>query len=116
MIAYGLQTVSIILPVVTDSAALNVVGAILFGATFVGIVSLTLTLIGRHFPTNPAKAMARMTLSYGVAQIFAPAMAGYIATSTGSYQGALIVTALVMVGGMALLQALLNEEKRNAHH
>ena len=58
----------------------------------------------------------RMTLSYGVAQIFAPAMAGYIATSTGSYQGALIVTALVMVGGMALLQALLNEEKRNAHH
>ena len=116
MIAYGLQTVSIILPIVTDSAALNVVGAILFGATFVGIVSLTLTLIGRHFPANPAKAMARMTLSYGVAQIFAPAMAGYIATMTDSYQGALIVTAVVMMGGMVLLQALMNEEKRNAHH
>lgn len=115
-IAYGLQTVSIILPVMTDSAALNVMGAILFGATFVGIVSLTLTLIGRHFPANPAKAMARMTLSYGVAQVFAPAMAGYIATATGSYQGALIVTAVVMLGGMVLLQALMNEEKRNAHH
>ena len=114
MMAYGLQTVSILLPVLTDGAALNVVGAILFGATFVGIVSLTLTLIGRHFPANPAKAMARMTLSYGVAQIFAPAMAGYIATATGSYHGALLVTAIVMVGGMFLLQALMNEEKRSA--
>ncbi|MDQ3058955.1 MAG: YbfB/YjiJ family MFS transporter [Pseudomonadota bacterium] len=114
MMAYGLQTVSIVLPVMTDSAALNVIGAILFGATFVGIVSLTLTLIGRHFPANPAKAMARMTLSYGVAQIFAPAMAGYIATATGSYHGALIVTAVVMGCGMVLLKALMIEEKRNA--
>lgn len=112
MIAYGLQTISIVLPVMTDSVALNMMGAILFGATFVGIVSLTLTLIGRHFPANPAKAMARMTLSYGVAQIFAPAMAGYIATATGSYHGALMVTAVVMVAGMGLLQALMHEEKR----
>lgn len=116
MLAFGLQTVSIILPVMTEGAALNVFGAILFGATFVGIVSLTLTLIGRHFPANPAKAMARMTLSYGVAQVFAPAMAGYIATATGSYRGALIVTAIVMVGGMVLLHALLKEEKRVAGH
>lgn len=112
MIAYGLQTISIVLPVMTDSVALNMMGAVLFGATFVGIVSLTLTLIGRHFPANPAKAMARMTLSYGVAQIFAPAMAGYIATATGSYHGALMVTAVVMVVGMALLQALMHEERR----
>lgn len=116
MLAFGLQTVSIVLPVITDGAALNVLGAILFGATFVGIVSLTLTLVGRHFPANPAKAMARMTLSYGVAQIGAPAMAGYIASATGSYRGALIVTAVVMAAGMVLLQALINEEKRNAHH
>ena len=58
--------------------------------------------------------MARMTLSYGVAQIVAPAMAGYIANATGSYHGALIVTALVMVLGMGLLLALLQEEKRHA--
>lgn len=115
MIAYGLQIISIILPVFSDSPALNVLGALLFGATFVGIVSLTLTIVGRHFPANPAKAMAKMTLSYGVAQIVAPAMAGYIATATGSYHGALIVTAVFMLAGMALLQALINEEKRAPH-
>lgn len=101
--------------VATDHALLNVGGAMLFGATFVGIVSLTLTLIGRCFPANPAKAMARMTLSYGVAQIIAPAMAGYIATASGSYHGALVVTALVMGCGVVALQALIHEEKRAAH-
>ncbi len=114
MIAYALQIVSIVLPVLTEGAGLNVLGAILFGATFVGIVSLTLTLTGRHFPANPAKAMARMTLSYGVAQICAPALAGYIASTTGSYHGALILTAIAMLAGMGLLQALLREERRSA--
>ena len=93
---------------VTDIAEFNSAGAAI-GAAWG-------TTLGRHFPANPAKAMARMTLSYGVAQIFAPAMAGYIATATGSYQGALIVTAIVMVGGMGLLHALMNEEKRTARH
>lgn len=110
MLAYGLQAFSTILPAVTDSLALNLLGASLFGVTFVGIVSLTLTLVGRHYPANPAKAMAQMTLSYGLAQILAPAMAGYIATATGSYQGALVVTAVVLVVGMGLLQALTKEE------
>lgn len=114
MIAFGLQTLSTLLPAVTDDVALNLIGAVLFGATFAGIVSLTLTLVGRQFPANPAKAMARMTLSYGVAQILAPAMAGYIATATGTYRGALVVTAVVMIGGMLVLQVLAKEERRNA--
>ena len=50
--------------------------------------------------------MARMTLSYGVAQIVAPALAGYIATVTGSYRGALWLAAAVMLAGMAALAAL----------
>ncbi len=116
LLAYGLQTVSVLLPALSDSTALNLFSAVLFGGTFVGIVSLTLTLIGRCFPDNPAKAMARMTLSYGVAQIFAPAMAGYIATASGSYRGALLVTAAVMAVGMVLLRALQREETRRTGH
>ncbi|MEW6559212.1 MAG: YbfB/YjiJ family MFS transporter [Pseudomonadota bacterium] len=103
LLAFALQTVSILLPALTTNAALNLLGAVLYGSTFVGIVSLTLTLIGRHFPDNPAKAMARLTLSYGVSQMAAPAMAGFIAARTGSYHGALYVTAAVMLAGMALL-------------
>ncbi|MFT3734721.1 MAG: YbfB/YjiJ family MFS transporter [Rhodocyclaceae bacterium] len=111
LLAYGLQVVSILLPALSDGPVLNLFSAALYGVTFVGIVSLTLTLIGRSFPGNPAKAMARMTLSYGVAQIAAPAMAGYIATSTGSYRGALLATAAIMLGGMGLLILLMREER-----
>lgn len=109
LLGYGLQIVSILLPAVSGDPFLNLLSAVLYGGTFVGIVSLTLSLIGRCFPENPAKAMARLTLSYGVAQIAAPAMAGYIAAATGSYRGALVVAAGVMAAGMGLLLALRQE-------
>ncbi|MDD3353448.1 YbfB/YjiJ family MFS transporter [Zoogloea sp.] len=112
LLAYGLQIVSIVLPAISEGTLANLISAVLYGGTFAGIVSLTLAIIGRCFPANPAKAMARLTLSYGVAQIVAPAMAGYIATLTGSYQGALIVAAWVMGVGMLLLVAVGREEKR----
>ena len=109
LLAFGLQTVSIILPAMTLNLPLNLLSAVLYGGTFVGIVSLTLTLIGRSFPDNPAKAMARLTLSYGAAQIVAPAMAGSIAAQTGSYRGALVITAVVMLAGMGLLLVMLRD-------
>ncbi len=111
LLAYGLQTLAIILPVISSELGWNLLGAVLYGNTFVGIVSLTLSLIGAHFPNNPAKAMARLTLSYGVAQIGAPAMAGYIAHVTGSYHGALLITTLIMLMGMVLLMMLQRVER-----
>lgn len=116
MFAYALQAAAMLLPAVSDNVALNLCGAALFGGTFVGIVSLTLTLVGRHFPASPAKAMARITLGYGVAQIIGPVMAGYIARATGSYQGALVVTAAIMAVGVWLLHAIGREEKKHRHH
>ena len=103
IIAYVIEIVSILLPALFGGVAANMLAAVLFGGTFVGIVSLTLSLIGRRFPANPAKAMARLTLSYGVAQILAPAMAGAIAAHSGSYRGALFIAAIAMLGGVALL-------------
>lgn len=106
MLAYGLQVISVILPVLTTDVSLNVISGILYGNTFVGIVSLALSLVGRSFPNNPAKAMAKLTLSYGLAQIIAPAMSGYIANATGSYNGALEITAVVLAIGVVLLMML----------
>ncbi|MFN4329419.1 MAG: YbfB/YjiJ family MFS transporter [Limnobacter sp.] len=111
IIAYLLQIVSIVLPVLTEHAGLNILSAVLFGGTFVGIVSLTLTQVGRFFPANPAKAMAKLTLSYGVAQIAAPAMAGYIAAASGSYSGSLEVATVVMLLGTGLLIPLYLDER-----
>jgi hypothetical protein len=53
--------------------------------------------------------MARLTLSYGAAQMIAPVVAGAMAQATGSFKGALWLTAAVMLVGMALLLALPKE-------
>ncbi|MDX3935655.1 YbfB/YjiJ family MFS transporter [Stenotrophomonas sp.] len=103
MLAYALQAVSFVLPLLDDGIAAGAGSAVLFGLTFAGIVSLTLTMVGRHYPHNPAKAMATLTLSYGVAQIIAPAIAGTLARESGSYQGALVLAAIMMAIGIVLL-------------
>ena len=72
-------------------------------------MSLTLALVGRRSPANPGKAMARLTLSYGAAQIIAPVVAGAMAQATGTFHGALWLTAGVMAAGMGLLATLPQE-------
>ncbi|PIT72285.1 MFS transporter [Limnohabitans sp. JirII-31] len=109
LLALGLQTVSVVLPALSGSLAAAMAGAVGYGATFIGIVSLTLALVGRRSPHNPGKAMARLTLSYGAAQMIAPVVAGLMAQSTGTFRGALWLTAGVMAVGMALLATLPDE-------
>ena len=107
LIAFGVQIVGVLLPAVAQGLAAALLGALLYGATFIGIVSLTLALVGRRSPANPGKAMARLTLSSGVAQISAPALTGRMVEASGSFNAALWLTAAVMVLGMlALLGAM----------
>lgn len=105
IVAYALQIVGILLPVLSHSAVAAIGGALLFGATFMGIVALTLALAGKRNSDNPSGAMARLTLSYGVAQIVAPAIVGRIATVTGSYDIGMVMAAVTMAVGIVLLWA-----------
>lgn len=98
--AFAVQTAGIVLSAFAATLPLAIASALLYGVSFIGIVSLTLALVGRLYPRDPSGAMARLTLSYGAAQIIAPAVSGYIAALTGSYRGALAMAAAVMVAGM----------------
>jgi predicted MFS family arabinose efflux permease len=106
IIAYLLQIVSILLPVFSSSVSCILLSAVLFGGTFVGVVSLTLVLIGRYYPGNPAKAMARLTLSYGAAQVIGPVITGYLTSHFGNYNAALMFVAAVMLIGVLVLVLL----------
>ena len=109
-----LQIIGILLPVAVGGLAAAIFGALLFGGTFIGMVSLVLTMAGRYYPTRPAKMMGKMTLSYGTAQILAPAITGWLATRFGSYDAGLYLAAAVMVVGTVLLLILKGVEKRDA--
>lgn len=106
MLAYALQIIGVVLPAIDASLYTVMFSGALYGATFIGIVSLMLTMVGRFFPTRPAKPMAKLTLSYGVAQIIAPALSGMIAEATGSYNGPLIIASIIMFVGIILLVVL----------
>lgn len=101
-----LQIAGILLPVAGGGLALTLAGALLFGGTFVGIVSLVLTMAGRYYPGRPARMMGKMSLAYGSAQIVGPAVTGWLATRFGSYQAGLYLAAGIMVLGTALLLLL----------
>ena len=113
--AYALQICSFLLPVMGLGSVGLVVSAVMFGGTFVGIVSLTLALIGRYHPVNPAKAMARLTLSYGAAQVLGPVVTAYLTSYSGSYNSALIAAALVMLLGSGLLMWLIRLPVNEPH-
>lgn len=103
LLSYSIMLLAIITPALSEHLLINSIGAILFGGTFAGVVSMMLVFIGHQFPLNPAKAMAKLTISYGIAQITAPAIAGYIASHTGSYAGALWLAAGSMFIGILCL-------------
>lgn len=106
MLAYVLQTIGIVLPALDTSLVTVIISGALYGATFIGIVSLMLTMVGRFFPTRPAKPMAKLTLSYGVAQVVAPALSGIMAEATGNYNGPLFIASAIMLIGVVLLLVL----------
>ena len=114
ILAAVLQIVGIALPVAVGGLFATLFGALLFGGTFIGMVSLVLTMAGRYYPTRPAKMMGKMTLSYGVAQIIGPAIVGWLATRLGNYSIGLNIAAGVMVVGVVLLVILKFVERRDA--
>ncbi len=105
-IAFVLQIIGILLPVLSDSLSAAVASALLFGATFIGIVSLVLTMVGVRYPSHPASIMARLTLGYGLAQIIGPIVAGEMAEITGRFDGSLLLVAGLMVLGLLCLAAM----------
>jgi predicted MFS family arabinose efflux permease len=111
-LAGALQIVGILLPVLSQSLVLTLGGALLFGASVVGLVSLVLTMAGRFYPTRPAKMMGKMTLSYGLAQAVAPALTGAVAVQSGGYRAGLYFAAATMAVGTALFAGLWAAERR----
>ena len=68
-------------------------------------------MAGNFYPSNPAKFMGKMTLSYGAAQIIAPVTTGYLVEALGNYNVGLYLSGAVVIIGTVFLLGLLNIEK-----
>lgn len=103
IVAMSIQAVGIVLPAMSSSLAIVLLSAVLYGGTFLGCVSLVLTMAGRLYPASPARLMGQMTLAYGVAQIFAPALTGVLAEASGHYTVGLWLAGGFVAVGVVLL-------------
>lgn len=101
--AYILNMVSTALLLIDPSATVVYISAVLYGCSFIGIVSMTLSMVGRLYPENASRSMSHLTFSYGLAQVIAPAMVGIIAEKSESFTDGLIITVVVMFVGIGLL-------------
>jgi predicted MFS family arabinose efflux permease len=108
-----LQIIGIMLPLIESSLTFAFVGAALFGGTFIGIVSLVLTMAGRYYPSHPATMMGKMTISYGLAQIIAPAITGVLAEYSGNYSDGLYLAGTMMLICTVLLLKIKHVERRD---
>jgi len=101
--AFVLQIIGILLPVLSGELWAAILSGALFGGTFIGIVSLVLTMVGLRYPAHPAAIMAKLTLGYSVAQIAGPIIAGEAAEATGTFNGSLLLVAGIMIVGWLCL-------------
>ncbi len=79
--------------------------AILFGASFIVVVSLSLLLAGLRMPGASGQAMARMTLLYGTGQILGPLATAELAARSGGYALPLLAAAGLTALGLAAMAA-----------
>lgn len=107
VLAYLGQACSIALPVL-GGAAVVMAAAVLFGATAIGIVTLTLTFSGEVAPRGALGSIGLLTAAFGLGQIVGPVLGGLLPERTQSFVPALeAASALVLIGGLLMLVLLL---------
>lgn len=98
-----IKALGISLTIVANYPILPMLGAMMFGYGFIGIVNLVLTIAGRYYPSMPGKMMGVMTISYGLSQMIAPAVTGYLAAMSGHYIGGTLLAILSVLISLSMM-------------
>ena len=108
-LAFILNIASNLLMTFFTSFSAIAISALLFGLSFMGIVSLTLKVIAYKYRYRATNVMAQLTLGYCLAQIISPIMSGVVAEMTGSFNIPLYVVSAIMVIGLICLSIIKRE-------
>ena len=103
--AFVAQAAGMSLPALSPSAWAAMAGALLFGGTFMGITTVTLSLGRRLHPGRDGRVIGTLTMLYGIGQALGPFLAGVLSRATGGPRAA-VLAASVAVGLGGVLLAL----------
>lgn len=110
MLAFATNIIGNLVLVNTASLEGTIGAAVLFGFSFMGIVSLTLTTVGRRFRGQSSQIMGRLTLGYCIAQVLSPIASGALAESRGSFTLPILGVVALMLLGLFFLTAVRRED------
>lgn len=96
--AYLLQAAGVALPALFPHWLTVFLGALLFGGTFMGIVTLAMN-VGRRLAADQGRVVGQLTAAYGLGQMVGPALAGAMASWTGGYVLPLVFAGAVVLAG-----------------
>jgi predicted MFS family arabinose efflux permease len=101
--AYLLQACGILLSIGAGTAFMAGLAAVIFGGTFLGIVSLVMAEGGRRAGTEGRRAAAVLTACFGAGQVIGPPLAGLLADRQGGFALPLLLAATAVAAGCALV-------------
>jgi len=102
-IAYILQIIGILLPVFSQTAWSVLLSALLFGFTFVGIVSLSTAYARELFPKQSGAVVSVLTTAYAFGQIIGPILASGFESMFNSFKAPLTFAGLIVIFALATL-------------
>jgi predicted MFS family arabinose efflux permease len=92
-----IEAVGVLASVAWPSATGVFIAAILVGGTFMGLTALGLIRARELAPSNPRRALAFLTTSFGVGQIVGPYFAGIVSDQLGSFTVPSIAAAVALL-------------------
>ncbi|MDA8352014.1 MAG: YbfB/YjiJ family MFS transporter [Firmicutes bacterium] len=117
ILAYLLQAIGVLLPVLLTNAMGIYIGSFLFGGTFMGITTLVTSMGQKMYPQESSRVIGYLTAVYGIGQILGPLGAGILAEKTHSYASSLVGATGIILLGMAfiIVQALQHTRKNRRY-
>lgn len=115
-LAYTMQIIGILLPVLSQSVWSVLLSAISFGFTFVGLVTMSTAYARQLFPKQSAYVVSILTTFYAIGQIIGPVIAGRLETHFLTYKAPLLFAGgTVTVALIILLAGYFYSRKKPVH-
>lgn len=110
MLAFGLQALGILLPVICPTQVSTLIGGALFGGTFMGITSLTITLANQMRPEAQMQAIGELTTVYALGQIIGPIVAAYLQKSFNILAPSYFAVVILLFALLVLMTLRINKK------
>lgn len=102
-LAYLVQSIGMILPVIHPGEISFYISAVSFGGTFMAIVHLTLTISQKLSPGKSHFVIAGVTAAFGLGQIIGPSLAGFIAEQYSLLMTLVLAFAIIFIAFISLV-------------